>query len=261
MSFEIPYKTLTAILGDKAPYNPSEETTPMFMNGKFNELLENDKSLENQINVLVGENASYSTESIIQYIKTMSKKGIKRGGFRAGNSPKLPNEEKNWMYGISFYHVEGNWYEVEAVRSLSNDIYRCLVDINTLDFVKGWERISKGNMFIEQLDIGTDILNASIDDGKFPLMERKNVRVFNSPTSPYALGDDDFIYEVIKTSDNKFYRIIAHDMRSTNTFINSRVNDVYTGWKQQATATQVQAIQEQLNATQEMLVGMMKMEG
>lgn len=52
MSFEIPYKTLTPILGKEAPYNPSEETTPKFMNGKFNELLENDKALENQINVL-----------------------------------------------------------------------------------------------------------------------------------------------------------------------------------------------------------------
>lgn len=54
MSFEIPYKTLTAILGEDAPYNPSEETTPKFMNGKFNELLENDKAIENQINVLNG---------------------------------------------------------------------------------------------------------------------------------------------------------------------------------------------------------------
>ena len=52
MSFEIPYKTLTPILGEEAPYNPSEETTPKFMNGKFNELLANDKALENQINVL-----------------------------------------------------------------------------------------------------------------------------------------------------------------------------------------------------------------
>lgn len=52
MSFELPYKTLTPILGEKATYDPKEETTPEFMNGKFEELLENDKSLKNQINVL-----------------------------------------------------------------------------------------------------------------------------------------------------------------------------------------------------------------
>lgn len=59
MSFEIPYKTLTPILGTSATYNPSEETTPMFMNGKFNELLENDKALENQINVLNADNNTW----------------------------------------------------------------------------------------------------------------------------------------------------------------------------------------------------------
>ena len=59
MSFEIPYKTLTPILGTSATYNPSEETTPIFMNGKFNELLENDKALENQINVLNADNNNW----------------------------------------------------------------------------------------------------------------------------------------------------------------------------------------------------------
>lgn len=63
MSFEIPYKTLTPILGTSATYNPSEETTPMFMNGKFNELLENDKALENQINVLNNKFCSFKTFS------------------------------------------------------------------------------------------------------------------------------------------------------------------------------------------------------
>lgn len=71
MSFEIPYKTLTPILGEEAPYNPSEETTPKFMNGKFNELLENDKALENQINVLISnQNGVKLYTSLVQINST-----------------------------------------------------------------------------------------------------------------------------------------------------------------------------------------------
>lgn len=48
----LPYTTLTPILGDEAPYDPNTETTPEFMNGKFKELLENDTAIAQQINVL-----------------------------------------------------------------------------------------------------------------------------------------------------------------------------------------------------------------
>lgn len=54
MSFELPYETLTPILGDTASYDPKTETTPDFMNKKFKELLENDKASAEQINVLSG---------------------------------------------------------------------------------------------------------------------------------------------------------------------------------------------------------------
>lgn len=52
MAFELPYKTLTPILGEQATYDPTAETTPDFMNGKFNELLKNDTEIAKQINVL-----------------------------------------------------------------------------------------------------------------------------------------------------------------------------------------------------------------
>lgn len=55
MAFELPYKTLTPILGEQATYDPTAETTPDFMNGKFNELLKNDTEIAKQINDLKGE--------------------------------------------------------------------------------------------------------------------------------------------------------------------------------------------------------------
>lgn len=49
----LPYNTLTPFLGDNAiEYIPEYETTLEFMNGKFAELLMNDKDLDNKINVL-----------------------------------------------------------------------------------------------------------------------------------------------------------------------------------------------------------------
>lgn len=50
---DLPYENLTLIKGkDATEYEPNHETTPEFMNGKFSELLENDKAIKNQINVL-----------------------------------------------------------------------------------------------------------------------------------------------------------------------------------------------------------------
>ena len=50
MSFELPHSTLTPILGNDAPYDPKTETTPDFMNAKFEELKENDEAIARQIN-------------------------------------------------------------------------------------------------------------------------------------------------------------------------------------------------------------------
>ena len=57
----LPYEQLTQILGIEASdYPPEHETTPEFMNQKFNELLVNDKELLKQINVL--KKIAYTTQ-------------------------------------------------------------------------------------------------------------------------------------------------------------------------------------------------------
>lgn len=50
MAFNLPFPTLTQILGNTATYDPKTETTPEFMNGKFDELLKNDTYLLQQLN-------------------------------------------------------------------------------------------------------------------------------------------------------------------------------------------------------------------
>ena len=61
----LPYETLTPILGEAATeYIPESETTPEFMNGKFAELLENDKNLDNKINVLNNNRGYLSSVSL-----------------------------------------------------------------------------------------------------------------------------------------------------------------------------------------------------
>lgn len=57
----LPHETLTQILGSNAPYDPTTETTPQFMNDKFAELLENDQAIKQQINVL---NGMFATEQV-----------------------------------------------------------------------------------------------------------------------------------------------------------------------------------------------------
>ena len=64
MSFELPYETLTPILGDTASYDPKTETTPDFMNKKFKELLENDKASAEQINVLNENMRRFGIETV-----------------------------------------------------------------------------------------------------------------------------------------------------------------------------------------------------
>ena len=69
----LPYEKLTQILGNLATeHTPESETTPEFINGKFDELLFNDKYLYNQINVLKSVKTIYRdfaavNESFNQY--------------------------------------------------------------------------------------------------------------------------------------------------------------------------------------------------
>ena len=66
MAFNLPHSSLTPILGNDAPYDPKTETTPNFMNSKFQELLENDSSLAQQINNLTGKYESIDMSSKLQ---------------------------------------------------------------------------------------------------------------------------------------------------------------------------------------------------
>lgn len=55
----LPFEKLTQIMGEQATdHTPESETTPEFMNGKFEELRQNDVYLNNQINVL-NDNRGY----------------------------------------------------------------------------------------------------------------------------------------------------------------------------------------------------------
>lgn len=61
----LPYKVLTEIKGNKTTdYAPEYETTPEFMNGKFNELLKNDIELDKQINVLNNDRGYLTTKRL-----------------------------------------------------------------------------------------------------------------------------------------------------------------------------------------------------
>jgi hypothetical protein len=60
----LPYEVLTEIKGDNAiDHTPESETTPDFMNGKFNELLQNDKELYKHVvkKVEITENTDLNT--------------------------------------------------------------------------------------------------------------------------------------------------------------------------------------------------------
>lgn len=85
----LPYETLTPILGDKATYDPTTETTPDFMNGKFGELLQNDKLLKDQINVLNYDRGYLNTTHLPDetYISTIKK----NGKYKIWNAPDRPS--------------------------------------------------------------------------------------------------------------------------------------------------------------------------
>ena len=68
----LPYEQLTQILGIEASdYPPEHETTPEFMNQKFNELLVNDKELLKQINDLI-EKHNYAVTLLNGYYGTVN---------------------------------------------------------------------------------------------------------------------------------------------------------------------------------------------
>lgn len=85
----LPYEKLTQILGDLATeHTPESETTPEFMNGKFDELLVNDKYLYNQINVLNYQELP-STITALSDLNSFGK-WVCKGNAQAVNLTDLP---------------------------------------------------------------------------------------------------------------------------------------------------------------------------
>lgn len=78
---------------------------------------------------------------------------------------------------------------------------------------------------------GADILASAADTSICPLGEIRTFRVFNSQTSPYANGDNDFIYHVDVAASGYLF-IKAIDVRSNRTFNNSLVAGIWTGWEE-----------------------------
>lgn len=92
-----------------------------------------------------------------------------------------------------------------------------------------WECVP--NIDIHEFPAGTNILSDVYYNGTvFMTNAVTYVRISNATDSPYNAGDDDFVYVIMKTSDKENYRIVAYDMRSSATFVNSRINGTYTGW-------------------------------
>lgn len=77
---------------------------------------------------------------------------------------------------------------------------------------------------------GIDILEYVDNISIFRNSTRKLVHGFNSINSPLNNTDNDFYYDVIKCT-NEWYKVIAYDVRSTNIYINEKINNVWQGWK------------------------------
>lgn len=75
-----------------------------------------------------------------------------------------------------------------------------------------------------------DILAYVSNTDIFRWSTRKLVHGFNSVNSPLNNDDNDFYYDVIKSS-NDWFKVIAYDVRSTNIYINEKINNVWQGWK------------------------------
>nr|DAP50270.1 MAG TPA: hypothetical protein [Caudoviricetes sp.] len=238
--------TPSTVAGDHVYFEPKG----IYVNNANGEMEKVAGNYDAQINVLSKcEHVDLVGKSLLEYAKSLpfgSHKCIQFQG--ATDTPTT-----QWYYADIFVHVYStdffhiNLYSLQEGNTM---FYGTCCNGN----FSGWFDTSKNGIAIKQLQNGADILAEAYYNTNLRLLESTRVRILNSATSPYALGNDDFIYEIIKTSDNSCYRIIAHDMRSTKTFINSRINGVYTGWQQQATTSQVQELQTQLTAISNMLM-------
>lgn len=255
----LPYDVLTPILGGSSTeYEPEYETSCDFMNGKFNELLENDKYLNNQINVLY--NASYGST-----LKTLDNIDLNDfeldgefwvNGYTCQNVPvinywgKLKNKVLDGanIFQTFFNHVNGagvffrvknnnEWFEWEHIATYKESImYKGIIGIET-----DWNTIKQ---------CGTYAVHAGKGE--------------NSPFKTYT-SEYDYGQLIVTTA----LHTITQEYTSHSTCITIKRSGWvdgdgsirWTGWKRLATQDEIQAIQEQLNATQEMLVSMMKMEG
>lgn len=100
---------------------------------------------------LIGENNG-SGHNIISYIRYHKEQyGLMRGSFNTGYvtaDSDLPNGEKSWRYCINYSFIEGNHFAVEAIRALSNETWRAIVDINQNTFISGWSKVLTENTSI-----------------------------------------------------------------------------------------------------------------
>lgn len=114
--------------------------------------------------------------------------------------------------------------------------------------------VLSSDISVKYVHNGGDILEVSQDESLCPLSKRTLLRMFNSTTSPYASGDDDFIYDIIKADGNRWFRIEAFDIRSRRKFVNSLVDGTWWGWEEYATVSQIKSMQDQLQAISNILM-------
>ena len=93
-------------------------------------------------------------------------------------------------------------------------------------------------MYIEHLPEGTDVIHYSYT---LAFGIKKTFRVTNAVNCPTGVIDAD--YTVYKLEDtNIWWSIVCKDIRSNNIYISSVLDDVWTGWQQIPTMTQVQSM-------------------
>lgn len=138
----LPYNTLTPILGEEATdHTPESETTPEFMNSKFNELLENDKTVANQVDLLngkfefstctllngwTGSVTAYKCNNIIHFYGRVSG-GTMENGTAICESPYTVPIEYSPVYQTTGTEIKGWLYSYDkgiSIHALStnNDI-------------------------------------------------------------------------------------------------------------------------------------------
>lgn len=125
MSFELPYETLTPILGDTASYDPKTETTPDFMNKKFKELLENDKASAEQINVLNEKTVkSYILEQSIDLneFKELNRELITANNTVSQNCLNTPIDGIS-SFNVRNYSLTDTSYLFQELRSFNRHVY------------------------------------------------------------------------------------------------------------------------------------------